>query len=165
MSELRAPATSLLDRYEGTQILPLYTAEVKVSGGSAGHARASGTAKSSDGALDVGLRLPKELGGPGGGTNPEQLFAAGYAACFHGALSLIASKRKVRLTEVSIVAKVTFGRDPSDGLFMITADLEVELPGVDKDLATSLIEETEAVCPYAKMSKRGFAGSISLKAA
>jgi lipoyl-dependent peroxiredoxin len=162
MVELHAPPTSLLDKYEGEDVLPLYTTEVFVAGGVAHHARASGIAKSADGALDVQLRLPKELGGPGGGTNPEQLFAAGYAACFHGALSLIASKRKIKLGEASINAKVTFGRDPSDGLYLIAADLTVHLPGLDKDVAASLIQETETVCPYAKMSKVGFRNSIAL---
>ena len=162
MAELQAPPPSLLDKYEGKTVLPLYTTDVHVSGGVARHARASGTAKSSDGALDVQLRLPKELGGPGGGTNPEQLFAAGYAACFHGALSLIAAKRRIKLDEVSINAKVTFGRDPSDGLFLITADLAVALPGLDEDMATSLVRETETICPYAKISKVGFKNTISL---
>ena len=162
MAELQAPPTSLLEKYEGQTILPLYTTEVHVSGGTARHARASGTAKSSDGALDIQLRLPKELGGPGGGTNPEQLFAAGYAACFHGALNLTAAKRKIKLSEVNIDAKVTFGRDPSDGLFLITADLTVQLPGVDGDVATALVRETETICPYAKMSKVGFQNTVTV---
>ena len=162
MTELQAPPISLLDRYEGASILPLYTTDVSVSGGVAKHARASGAAKSSDGTLDVQLRLPKELGGPGGRTNPEQLFAAGYAACFHGALSLIASKRNVELGDVAIDAKVTFGRDPADGLYLITAGLTVHLPDLDRDTAESLILETEAVCPYAKMARAGFRNSIVL---
>lgn len=162
MADLQAPPAALLDRYNGDAVLPLYTTEVHVSGGVARHARASGTAKSSDGALDVQLRLPKELGGPGGGTNPEQLFAAGYAACFHGALSLIAAKRRIKLGEVSICAKVTFGRDPTDGLFLITADLTVALPGLDEDAATLLVRETETICPYAKMSRVGFENIVSI---
>ena len=162
MTALQAPSTSLLDRYEGNSILPLYTTEVHVSGGTARHARASGAARSSDGVLDVQLRLPKELGGSGGGTNPEQLFAAGYAACFHGALTLVAAKRKVKLNEVNISAKVTLGRDPSDGLFLITADLSVALPGIDKAVAADLARETETICPYAKMSRVGFKNAIEV---
>jgi lipoyl-dependent peroxiredoxin len=76
MSELKAPSASLLEKYVGSEILPLYTARVTVTGGQVQHGRASGRAISDDGHLDVSLRLPKELGGPGGGTNPEQLFAA-----------------------------------------------------------------------------------------
>ena len=162
MTELKAPPTSLLDKYEGSAILPLYTAEVRVAGGAVRHGRASGEAKSSDGALDVQLRLPTELGGPGGATNPEQLFAAAYAACFHGALTLVAAKRKIKLNDVDISAKVTLGRDPADGLFVITADLTAQLPGVDSETATSLVREAEMVCPYAKMSKVGFKGSVDL---
>jgi lipoyl-dependent peroxiredoxin len=162
MTELKAPSTSLLDKYEGDAILPLYTAEVRVSGGAVRHGRASGEAKSSDGALDVQLRLPTELGGPGGATNPEQLFAAAYAACFHGTLSLVAAKRKIALNDVNIRAKVTLARDPEDGLFLITAELTAQLPGVDKDTAASLVREAETLCPYAKMSKAGFKGMVDL---
>lgn len=162
MSELKAPPTSLLDKYEGSAILALYTAEVHVSGGAVLHGRASGEAKSSDGALDVQLRLPAELGGPGGATNPEQLFAAAYAACFHGALSLVAAKRKIKLNDVSISAKVTLGRDPADGFFVITADLTAQLPGLDSETANSLVREAETVCPYAKMSKVGFKGAVNV---
>lgn len=82
MTELKPPPVSLLDRYEGADVLPLYTTSVNVTGGEAHHGRASGIARSDDGALDLHLRLPRALGGPGGGTNPEQLLAAGYAACF-----------------------------------------------------------------------------------
>ena len=162
MTELKAPAASLLDKFEGSAILPLYTAEVRVSGGAVQHGRASGEAKSSDGALDVQLRLPAELGGPGGATNPEQLFAAAYAACFHGALSLVAAKRKIKLNDVNVSAKATLGRDPADGFFVITADLAVRLPGLDNETAASLVREAEAVCPYAKMSKVGFNSAIDV---
>lgn len=159
---LKAPPTSLLDKYAGTEILPLYTARVTVGGGEARHGRASGRAVSDDGQLDISLRLPKELGGPGGGTNPEQLFAAGYAACFHGALNLVAAKTKVAIPDVKIAAIVTFGRDPSDGLFLITADIEVSLPGMAETQAQALIDETEKICPYAKILRQGATGAIRI---
>jgi Ohr subfamily peroxiredoxin len=161
MTQLKAPPVSLLDNYEGDTILPLYTTSVVVSGGEARHARTSGIARSDDGELDLVLRLPKQLGGHGGGTNPEQLFAAGYAACFHGAMTLVAAKRKVRLPpDLEIQAIVTFGRDPIDGLFLITAELVVSLPALDDESADALIADTERICPYAKMAHVGFTSKI-----
>jgi len=161
MERISAPPVSLLDIYEGSEFLPLYSTSVTVHGGEAFHARSSGHARSADGELDVQLRLPKELGGNGGGTNPEQLFAAGYAACFHGALNLVAAKRRVRLpADLSIVANVTFGRDPMDGLFAIALELRVALPGVAQADAEKLVAETEAICPYAKMGRKGIEQKI-----
>ena len=87
MTTLKAPSPRLLDRYYGDDVAPLYTGHVTVTGGQARHGRASGIARSGDGALDVQLRLPEALGGPGGGTNPEQLLAAAYHSCFHAALT------------------------------------------------------------------------------
>ena len=161
MERISAPPVSLLDIYEGSEFLPLYSTSLTVHGGEASHARSSGHARSADGELDVQLRLPKELGGNGGGTNPEQLFAAGYAACFHGALNLVAAKRRVRLpADLSIVANVTFGRDPADGLFAIALELRVALPGVPQADAEKLVAETEAICPYAKMGRKGIEQKI-----
>jgi Ohr subfamily peroxiredoxin len=163
MSELKAPPISLLDKYEGREVLPLYSTCVTVSGGEAGHGRASGRARSDDGELDLALRLPTKLGGKGGGTNPEQLFAAGYAACFHGAMVLVAAKRKIRLPDdVEIKVDVTFGRDPEDGLFLLTATVLVNLPSLDRAEAQALVAETEATCPYAKMVRQGITSSVVL---
>lgn len=155
MSPLQPPSTHLLDRYHGDEALALYTGRVRVSGGEAGHGRASGVVKSDDGALDVNLRMPIELGGPGGGSNPEQLLAAGYAACFHGALTLLASRAGVELAELVVDAAVTFARDPMDGLFLLSADIRVSLPGLDRTLAAELVRNTERICPYAKMFRHG----------
>ncbi len=156
-----APPTSLLDKYEGTEFFPLYTTAVTIGGGEARHARASGRAVSDDGALDVTLRVPKALGGMGGGTNPEQLFAAGYGACFHGALSLIAGGRKIKLpADITIEVSVTFGRDPDDGLFQLVADVAVTMPGVDDAVADELIAAAEEACPYAKMARKGIRSTI-----
>lgn len=144
-------------------MLPLYTTTVAVSGGESRHARASGRVVSDDGNLDLVLRLPRELGGNGGGTNPEQLFAAGFAACFHGAMTLVAGARKIRLPQdIDIAATVTFGRDPADGLFLIQADLSVSLPTMDSDEAAALMAEAEKVCPYAKMARVGMQSTIRL---
>ncbi|MBB3182464.1 Ohr family peroxiredoxin [Variovorax sp. Sphag1AA] len=161
MTKLTTPPVSLLDLYQGDTILPLYSTTVVVGGGEARHARSSGVARSDDGELDLVLRLPKQLGGNGGGTNPEQLFAAGYAACFHGAMTLVALKRKVRLpADLEIKATVTFGRDPGDGLFLITAELQVALPSMNDEEADELISETEKICPYAKMASTGYQSNI-----
>jgi S-(hydroxymethyl)glutathione dehydrogenase/alcohol dehydrogenase len=91
MTTLKQPPVSLLDPYQGEVFLPLYSTRVTVTGGEARHGRTSGRAVSDDGGLELDFRLPRQLGGPGGGTNPEQLLAAGYGACFHGALTLVAS--------------------------------------------------------------------------
>jgi Ohr subfamily peroxiredoxin len=155
MTELKPPPVSLLDKHHGTDFLPLYTATVRVSGGESRHGRASGVARSDDGILDLQLRMPEQLGGPGGGTNPEQLFAAGYAACFHGALSLLAARANVAIPDAEIVASVTFGRDPVDGLFTLAADIRIGLPGVDRAIAEELVRNTERICPYAKMARTG----------
>lgn len=163
MTQLAAPFDGLLAPYTGDAILPLYTTTVGVSGGEARHARASGRAVSDDGNLDLILGLPKELGGSGGGTNSEQLLAAGFAACFHGAMALVAASKKMRLPRnIDIAATVSFGRDPSDGLFLITAELEVRLPDMDAAHAAALVAETEKVCPYAKMARGGMRCTVNL---
>lgn len=163
MTTLTPPPLSLLDKFRGTEFEPLYTTAVTVTGGAAHHGRASGIARSDDGNLDVHLRLPVELGGSGAGTNPEQLFAAGYAACFHGALSLLAAKANISVPLAAVTAKVTFGRDPMDGLFILMADISVSLPGVEKTRAEELIRLTERFCPYAKMARTGVASVITLQ--
>lgn len=149
------PPLSFLDRYGGPDFQPLYTASVRVTGGEARHGRASGSARSTDGHLDVALRLPTELGGPGGGTNPEQLFAAGFAACFHGALNLLAARERVDIPDAEVTAEVTFGRDPMDGLFTLDARVRIALPGVERRVAAALVRNTERLCPYAKMARQG----------
>jgi len=161
MAPLQAPPTSLLDKYSGEEAQPLYTARVRVTGGEAAHGRASGNARSDDGALDVELRLPVELGGAGGGTNPEQLLAASYAACFHGALTLLATRAGIEVDAI-VDASVTFARDPVDGRFLLAADIRVSLPGIDRKLAAELVRNTERICPYAKMFRQGIEHVVSL---
>jgi len=156
MTSLQAPPTSLLDPYTGAEPFPLYTARVTIEGGQAGHGRASGRVRSDDGDLDLNLRLPKALGGPGGGANPEQLLAAGIGACFHGAMILVARKRRMTLpAETGIAVAVTFARDPADGQFLLQASLDVQLGDLDEATGKTLLTETEAICPYAKMARQG----------
>ena len=163
MVKPQPPPVSLLDKHFGTEFLPLYTGTVRVNGGEAKHGRASGVARSEDGMLDVQLRMPAELGGSGGGTNPEQLFAAAFAGCFHGALSLLAARASVPIPDAEVVARVTFGRDPVDGLFMLSADIRIHLPGVDRAIAAELVRNTERLCPYAKMARAGIECVVSLE--
>ncbi|AYZ64789.1 Ohr family peroxiredoxin [Burkholderia multivorans] len=162
--KLQAPPLSLLDRYRGRDFQPLYTTTVTVSGGETGHGRASGVARSDDGHLVLDLRLPAELGGPGGGTNPEQLFAAGYAACFHGALSLLAQRAQIDIGKTTVAVEVSFGRDPVDGGYALIANVTVRMPGVDPHVAEGLVRDTERLCPYTKMARQGICSVIVVSA-
>jgi osmotically inducible protein OsmC len=123
----------------------VYTARATAQGGRKGHAR------SEDGILDLDLTAPKETGGPGTGTNPEQLFAVGYAACFQGALGLVAKKQGVDTSESTVEAAVGFG--PEGESFAITVDLTATIPGVDADTAQQLVEAAHQVCPYSKATR------------
>ncbi|HDR9771927.1 MULTISPECIES: Ohr family peroxiredoxin [Burkholderia] len=153
--KLQAPSLSLLDRYRGRDFQPLYTTTVTVSGGETGHGRASGVARSDDGNLAVDLRLPAEFGGPGNGTNPEQLFAAGFAACFHGALNLLGKRAEMEAPDTAVEVQVSFGRDPMDGGFALLVDVRVRMPGVDRSVAEEMVRTAERLCPYAKMARQG----------
>ncbi|GHB13348.1 organic hydroperoxide resistance protein [Salinicola rhizosphaerae] len=125
----------------------LYRAQANVTGGR------DGRATSDDKALDVKLSTPKELGGAGGdGTNPEQLFAAGYSACFLGALKLVASQEKAKLpADTAITGEVGIG--PVGSAFGIEATLTVSLPGLDRTEAEALVEKAHQVCPYSNATR------------
>jgi Ohr subfamily peroxiredoxin len=126
----------------------LYTAEAHVTGG-----RANGHGRSSDGALEVELRLPSEMGGEGGGTNPEQLFAVGYAACFEGALGTVARREKVELGDVAIDSKVSLITTESRG-FTIAVTLDVTLPEItDSAQAVAIVAAGHEVCPYSNATR------------
>ncbi|WP_329359913.1 Ohr family peroxiredoxin [Streptomyces sp. NBC_01483] len=159
---LQLPNLSTQKDYVGTAFSPIYTTTVTVSGGVASHGRASGRARSSDGALDINLRMPPELGGDGQATNPEQLFAAGFAACFHGALSLVARQEELDPAAISVEATVAFGRDPDDGGYLLRVDLVVNWPEVDPEIANPLLEQADSLCPYARMAWRGTPTTITL---
>ncbi|MBX9296341.1 organic hydroperoxide resistance protein [Chromobacterium vaccinii] len=134
----------------------LYTAEATATGGR------DGRAESSDGALVAKLSTPRELGGLGGdGTNPEQLFAAGYSACFIGALKVAAQQAGVRLpAEVSVTGKVSIG--PIDHGFGIAAKLAVSLPGVEREAALKLIEAAHGICPYSNATRGNIEVELTL---
>ncbi len=134
----------------------LYKTKVKVDGGR------NGKAASEDNVLNLEMRMPKELGGTGGEyTNPEQLFAAGYAACFDGALNLMAKNRKMHLKNTVVTADVTLGK-VSDGL-ALAVNLEVEIPGVEEALANELLEEAHQFCPYSRATRGNIDVTVSLK--
>jgi Ohr subfamily peroxiredoxin len=128
----------------------LYTAHATSTGGR------TGTAESSDGRIKLQLSTPKELGGDGGaGTNPEQLFAAGYSACFIGALKAVAGRQKLALpAEVSIRAQVSIGPlTGKPGAFGIAVALAVSVPGLDRAAAEALVAAAHEVCPYSNATR------------
>ena len=133
----------------------LYTAHATSTGGR------DGRSKTSDGRIDVVLKPPKEMGGTGEGVNPEQLFAAGYSACFIGAIKFVAGQEKVQVpADTSIEASVSIGPIPNG--FGIAAELKVSMPGVDRALAQSLIEKAHQVCPYSNATRGNIEVKLSL---
>jgi len=134
----------------------LYTTSVAAFGdGRNGHVR------SVDGLLDAPIRTPRELGGAGGATNPEQMFAAGYAACFHSALKLAAREAKADTTDSEVVADVSLGMLPTGG-FGLAAKLEISLPAVDRATAEGLIERAHQVCPYSNATRGNMEVTLTL---
>ncbi|MFT7433410.1 MAG: osmotically inducible protein OsmC [Alphaproteobacteria bacterium] len=127
----------------------IYSASATTTGGR------EGQSASSDGNLNITLSTPKELGGAGGdGTNPEQLFAAGYSACFIGAMKHVAGAQKIKLPEdLSITCVVGIGENTEGPGFMISADMTVNFPGMDNDIATKLVEDSHQVCPYSNATR------------
>jgi Ohr subfamily peroxiredoxin len=126
----------------------LYTAKAHVTGG-----RAEGHGRTSDGALEVDLRIPAEMGGPGGGTNPEELFAVGYAACFEGALGVAGRRAKVETSDAGIDSEVSLFPDGNGG-FLLGVRLDVTLPSIsDAAAAVEVVRGAHAVCPYSNATR------------
>lgn len=131
----------------------LYTAVAHATGdGRNGHARTD------DGMLDLELRIPPELGGPGGATNPEQLFATGYAACFHSALKIVGQGRKIDVSDSEVSATVGIGMLPTGG-FGLAVELDVHVPGLDRPTTEDLVARAHEVCPYSNATR----GNIEVK--
>lgn len=132
----------------------LYATRVTATGGR------KGTIHSEDGILDLSLAIPKELGGMGGATNPEQLFAGGYAACFENALLRVARQSGHRFADgdVAVVAEIGLSRDEADA-FVLHASLAVTLAGVDQATAEQLVQEADAICPYSNATR----GNVDVK--
>lgn len=134
----------------------LYTAHAHVTGGREGHGR------SADGELEVELRYPKELGGAGGGTNPEELFAIGYAACFESALGTVARRRHADAGEVTIDSAVSL-LPTGDGGFKLAIALDVSMPSAsDREAAAELVREAHQVCPYSHATRGNIDVSLLL---
>jgi osmotically inducible protein OsmC len=132
----------------------LYTAKAHVTGG-----RMAGHGRTSDGVLEVDLRIPTEMGGPGGATNPEQLFAVGFASCFESALSVVARRAKVDTGDAAIDSEVSLSPDGKGG-FELSVGLDVTLPSVsDQDAAVELVRTAHKVCPYSQATR----GNIEVK--
>ena len=135
---------------------PLYTAKAHVTGG-----RANGHGETSDAALAVDLRLPPELGGEGGGTNPEELFAVGFAACFESALGVVARRQKVELGEVAIDSSVMLLPTEERG-FELSVELDVTLPAVQEPaVAAELVQAAHRVCPYSNATRNNIEVALS----
>ncbi|CQD73194.1 putative osmotic/stress-like protein [Yersinia enterocolitica] len=135
----------------------VYRAKAKATGGR------DGRATSSDGVLDVKLGVPKEMGGAGGAvTNPEQLFAAGYSACFLGALKFVASKEKVKIPDdASIEGTVGIGAIPTE--FGIEVQLDISLPGIERSVAEDLVKKAHVVCPYSNATRGNIDVTLNIK--
>ncbi len=134
----------------------LYTAVATAHGGRDGHVR------SSDGIVDMDLRTPKEMGGPGGAaTNPEQLFAAGYAACFEGALRVVARMQKKALTDAQVTAHVTFNVT-DDKKYVLSVELHGKIEGLAHDEALALMNAAHGVCPYSNATRNNIEVKLSV---
>lgn len=137
-------------------VTPLYVAQATAHGGR------SGKVQSDDGVLNLSLTMPKGLGGPGGAaTNPEQLFAAGYAACFESALRLVARQQGKDVTAASITAQVTIGKTEQGG-FGLAVRLKGHLPGLSNDDARRLMEAAHQVCPYSNATRGNIEVALEL---
>lgn len=134
----------------------LYRAQATATGGR------DGRAVSSDGVLDIALSTPKELGGAGGaGSNPEQLFAAGYAACFIGAMKVVAGRAKIALpADLSVQGNVGIGAIPAG--FGIEVELKISLPGLEREVAEGLIAKAHGVCPYSNATRGNIDVTLTL---
>ena len=135
----------------------LYTAEATVTGG-----RAAGHGRTQDGKLEVDLRVPEELGGDGGGTNPEQLFAVGFASCFESAIGVIGRRQKAEVDDVSVDSRVSLLPTEERG-FTLAVELDVTLPQVDDaDRAAEIVTAAHKVCPYSNATRGNI--DVALKA-
>jgi osmotically inducible protein OsmC len=133
----------------------LYTARASVIGGRDGHVR------SSDGLLELDLRVPEAMGGAGGGTNPEELFAAGYAACFQSALGVVGRRQKVDTSGSTVTASVTIGTIDSGGYGLAVA-IDVSLPGTEAAVASELVNAAHQVCPYSNATRGNIEVTLSV---
>lgn len=134
----------------------LMTTSATAKGGRNGHV------KTDDGLLDFDLSVPKSMGGDGGNNpNPEQFFAAGYSACYGSALQAVAQRHKVKLGDFSVTAEVSLGKDEDDQ-FLLSVVLDSYLPGVDKEMGETLINEAHEICPYSRATRDNIDVTLNL---
>ncbi|HEX4176366.1 MAG TPA: organic hydroperoxide resistance protein [Acidimicrobiales bacterium] len=146
--EKETTVTTLLNK-------PLYTAEATTKGGRDGHGR------SSDGFLDLDIRPPAEMGGTGGGTNPEQLFALGYSACFQSAMAVVARRMGEDTSDSEVTGRVTIGTIGNGG-FGLAVELDVHIPGVDEPTARKIVDAAHEVCPYSNATRGNIEVTLKL---
>jgi Ohr subfamily peroxiredoxin len=132
-------------------LMPIKSSEVLYTGVATAEGGREGRVATDDGKLDIVVSQPKELGGSGEGTNPEQLFAACYSACFHASIGIIAQMKGTDITGSSVTAKVGIGKN--DAGFGIIAELTVRIPTVDTAAASELVEKAHQICPYSKVTR------------
>ena len=138
---------------------PIYTAEARVTG----EGRSGGHGETTDGRLKADFSMPKEFGGPGGeGTNPEQLVALGYAACFRSALGVVAARERVALEGVSITSRAVIGK-ADDGGFDLEFELEGDFPGLEQAEAERLMQAAHQVCPYSRAFRSGAPARVTAR--
>ena len=139
----------------------LYTAHAHVEGGRNGHVVSRDDNGNDNHRIEMDLRLPKSMGGTGEGSNPEELFAAGYAACFEGAVRFVAGQKKINAEKASVTSSVSIGKRQESG-FAIRAKLDVSLPGVDDAVAKEIVQYAhEHVCPYSHATRGNIDVAIS----
>jgi osmotically inducible protein OsmC len=138
----------------------LYTAKAHVTGG-----RVAGHGSTSDGSLEIDLRVPPELGGEGGGTNPEQLFAIGFASCFESAVGVVGRRAKVDTDDVAVDSEVTLAPDGKGG-FLLGVRLDVTLPSIqDTQVAVEVVRKAHAVCPYSNATRNNIEVALTANGA
>jgi Ohr subfamily peroxiredoxin len=121
-----------------------------------------GSVRSADGLIDLQVAKPKEMGGPGGKTNPEELFAAGYAACFHSAVKHVAVEKKAAIGESTVEARVAIGSNDNGVGFTIAADLHVILPDADAETAKDVVRGAHMICPYSNATRNNIDVKLSV---
>jgi lipoyl-dependent peroxiredoxin len=136
---------------------PLYTATATASGGRNGHV------ESDDGIVAFDLKIPKAMGGPGGGSNPEQLFAAGYSACFHSAMGFVAGEQKLDATGSTVTGHVGIGPNDAGPGFKLAVTLDVGLPSLDQAAAEALVATAHQVCPYSNATRGNIDVTLNIR--
>ena len=137
----------------------MYTTTATSIGGRKGHI------KSADGIIDMDVRPPKEMGGPGGAANPETLFAAGYSACFNSALGLAARMNRIQTGETKVTISISIGQDDKNEGYMLAAKIEAEIPGVSQDIAEMLVKKAHELCPYSRATRGNIEVELVVKTA